>query len=621
MPRSPFRSLTATEMSRSWGAFMKRQRRVARALLRRLNPPTVAIGDGGATRSLSDLRALADQARSRRDYAADAFYRRLVCGLESDRAANWTQYGHALKEIGFHTRAAFAYRKAIELGGTEIDLQLQLAHLAKFQGDFQAADAAFTRVLDLGYPDPESIAFERKLLRQVGVGVDRPASSDTAPTLRVFLSVPGGAVSEATRTSLAAGLGHGDYSYAFAMRGFVDALVALEIDHEVIQHPEYIADIRKRSDARHNIHLSFYPPERMRLLKGAYNINCFAWEFDRLRSKAEDLSAHPFASQACMLDLADEIWMPSAHGVEAVRPDVKVPVHEVPAPVLQNIMQAPRIRRTDARERQKILRRLGQVAWRPLAILPRIQPHMNFGSRARELRLPALLDTYYQGETPVIFVSVFNAHDYRKQIGPMLRGFVEFTRIYPNAILLCKVTTVDRGSEINDVIFREQLLELDRLTPPLISEKVWLTRDVLTREEMVALYDVADHYVCTSHAEGQNLPLIEAMGRGVVPISTDGTAMDAYIDAETAVTIGSERRPFGQRLTARYGLYGMETHFTTPDWVRDALVQAVNLSDSDYAARSEGALERVKKLYGLDRFAATFRSLTERLGIAGELKQ
>ncbi len=620
MPRSPFRSLTPTGMPRSWDAFMKQQRRVTRALLRRLNPPAASIGDGGATKSLADLRSLADQARSRRDYNADAFYRRLVCGLESDRAANWTQYGHALKEIGFHERAAEAYRKAIDLGGAKAELELQLAHVAKFQGDLQGADAAFMRVLDLGYSDAENIAFERKLLRQVG-GVDRPVSSDAAPALRVFLSVPGGAVSEATRASLATGLGHGDYSYAFAMRGFVDALVALEIDHEIIQHPEYIADIRTRSDARHNIHLSFYPPERMRLLKGAYNINCFAWEFDRLRSDAEDLSAHPFASQARMLDLADEIWMPSAHGVDAVRPDIKVPLYEVPAPVLHNIVQTPRDRRNDVRERQKILRRLSQVAWRPLAILPRIQPHMNFGSRARELRLPALLDTYYQGETPTIFVSVFNAHDYRKQIGPMLRGFVEFTRTCPNAILLCKVTTVDRGSEINDVVFREQLLELDRLTPPLISEKIWLTRDVLTREEMVALYDVADHYICTSHAEGQNLPLIEAMGRGVVPVSTDGTAMDAYIDAETAITIGSEKRAFGRRLTARYGLYGIQTHFTTPDLVRAALIHAVDLSDPDYAALSKGALTRVKALYGLDRFAATFRSLTERLGIAEEIGQ
>ena len=620
MPRSAFRSLIPERMSRSFGALMNRQRRVTRAVLRRLNPPTASIGDGGGTRSLADLRSLADQARSRRDYNADAFYRRLLCGLEPDRAGNWAQYAHALKEIGFHERARVAYLKAIDLGGSRAELEIHLAHVAKFQGNLEQADAAFVRAFDLGYADSESIACERKLLRLVGA-VRQSQPAIRAPSLRVFLSVPGGAVSEGTRSSLAAGLGHGDYSYAFAMRGFVDALTAMEIDHEVIQHPEYISDIRKRSDARQNIHLSFYPPERMRLLKGAYNINCFAWEFDRLRSETEELSAHPFASQARMLNLADEIWMPSAHGVKAVRSDVTVPVYEVPAPVLHNIMQAPRAGRADVYSRQKVVRRLNQVAWRPLAILPRIQPHMNFGSKARELRLPALFDTYFQGEAPTIFVSVFNAHDYRKQIAPMLRGFIELTRNQPNAILLCKVTTVDRGSEINDVLFREQLLELDRLTPPLISEKIWLTRDLLTREEMVALYDVADYYVCTSHAEGQNLPLIEAMGRGVVPVSTDGTAMDAYIDSETAVTIASEHRPFGRRLTARYGLYGIQTNFTTPEKVCDALTRAQSLSDTDYASLSQGALERVKALYGLDRFAATFQSLTKRLGIPGELEQ
>ncbi|CAL1693000.1 hypothetical protein MMB232_03183 [Brevundimonas subvibrioides] len=574
-----------------------------------------SIGDGGTGKSIAELRALADQARSRRDFNADAFYRRLILELEPDRASNSTQYAHALKEIGFHDRARDLYLRAIELGGPEAELQIELAHVAKFRGAFADAERAFERAAALGFADTENIAFERRLLRQIDPG-SRVAAAGLVPPLRVYLSVPGGALSESTRSSLVAGLGHGDYSYAFAMRGFVDALEALEIDHEVIRNPEYIADIRERSDAPLNIHLSFYPPERMRLLKGAYNINCFAWEFDRLRKPEEDLSGHPFANQAAMLNLADEIWMPSAHGADAVRPDVTVPVYEVPAPVLHNIAETPRPGRPSPRERQKAVRKLSQVAWRPLAILPRMQPHMNVGSQARELRLPALLDTYLQGKDPLIFVSVFNAHDYRKQIAPMLRGFVEFARDHPDAILLCKVTTVDRGSEINDILFREQLMEIDSLTPPLISEKVWLTRDVLTREEMVALYDVADHYVCTSHAEGQNLPLIEAMGRGVVAVSTDGTAMDAYIDDQTAVVIETERRPFGRRLTSRYGMYGLETNFTTTTAVRDALASARHLNDDEYGARSSAGLARVKALYGLERFKDAFEGLTDRLNVA-----
>ena len=594
---------------------MNRNRRFARSLISRIHPPTANLGDGLAGKTPKALRNLADQARARRDFTADTYYRRRLCELESERAGNWIQYGHALKESGYHQRAEVAYRRALDLLPNDPDLQMQLGHLAKVRGDFPAADLAFSEADRLGYPARDEIAFQRSLLRKIDnrtVFRDESPSGERVP-LRIFLSVPGGPISEGDRAGMEAGLGHGDYSYAFAMRGFVNALEALDVDHVVIRNPEFIADIRQRSNAVTNVHLSFYPPERMRLLKGAYNINCFAWEFDRLRLPRELLTAHAFGDQARMLDLADEIWMPSEHGADAVRPSLKRPVRVVPAPVIEHLSKSPRTGRPSPSQRDKSIRALSGVAWQPLAIVPRIQAEVNGGSKAREMRIRGILDNHFDGGVPNIFVSVFNAHDYRKQISPMLNGFIDLLKTHPNSILLFKMTTVDRGGSVNEVLYREQIRELDSLTPPMISDKVWITNQVLTRAEMNALFDFADHYVCTSHAEGQNLPLIEAMGRGVVPVSVSGTAMDAYIAPETAVVIESERRPFGRRLTARYGLYGLETYFTEADWVRGALIRAIELDNEAYGEKSAAALERVKDVYGLEPFERAFNDMAARV--------
>ena len=597
---------------------MNNRRHLTRALLRRLSPPSVNLGDGSGNKRPEELRQLADNARTRRNFDADAFYRRRLCEIEPDRAGNWIQLGHALKEAGFHKRALDAYGMAEEIRPDDGDLQVHLGHLTKIMGDFAAAKAHFEKALQLGVQVSDAVTFELGILKKIDNSVvyQKYGEPEDASALRFFLSAPAGRIQESSKASMQAGLGHGDYSYAFAMQAFAAGLEAIGADFVVLQHPEYVSTITDRSDAAINVHLGFYPPERLRLLKGAYNINCFAWEFDRLRSPEEVLSAHAFADQAVMLDLADEIWMPSEHGAVATRPSLSRPVHVVPAPLIDNVAAGPRDQTPTSRPKAKAVRQLADVAWQPLAIAPRIQPEVNGATKAREARLQTILDVHFEA-SPAIFVTVFNAHDYRKQIAPMIRGFVEFLRTNPNALLLCKMTSVDRVHSINDILSREQFAEVGRLLPPIINEKIWVTKQVLTREEMTALYDVSDHYLCTSHAEGQNLPLLEAMGRGVVPVSVAGTAMDDYISEETAVVVPTEVRPFGKRLTARYGLYGLNTHFTTADWVADALRTAVRLPSEVYATKSAAGLDTVRRRYGVEAFAAAIKGLEQRLAVPG----
>lgn len=584
-------------------------------MLNRLSAVSSSLGVGGSM-TIQQLKAAADAARARGDRAADVYYRRQVCRKDPQKLGAWIQYGHALKEAGFHDRSGKAYRQALTLQPESAEINLQLGHLSKVAGDLDAAARFFETAVALGYEGGDDPGFQLRLLRRVdNKTIYREVSPDQEKSgVRFYLSSPSRSIREDSKSEASQGLGQADYSYAFAMKGFIEALEALEMDFAVISNPEFISDIRERSDAAINIHLGFYPPERLRLLKGAYNIDCFAWEFDRLRSPAELTTYHAFADQATMLDRVDEVWTPSSHGAEAVRQSTRRPVHFVPSPVISGLAKRPRPGLIGPREVEKAARGLVEVRWEPLSILPRIQETMDYAARSRRASLPAIIGMRALEEPPKIFLSVFNVHDFRKQIEPLISGFQRFAEQDESAILLLKVTTPHRDNEsAHSHVMKDQIHNAARLIPPIVSDRIWLTHDVLTREELVRLYDLASFYVCTSYAEGQNLPLIEAMGRGAVPVSVMHTAMSDYITEDNAVVLETQRRPLGTRLSNRYGMFGLETNFVTDTEVASGLARAARMDDADYAARSAAALRTVEDRFGLAGFQSRVDTLIQML--------
>lgn len=572
---------------------------------------------GAAASSGQSLHALADKARVHQDWNADVYYRRLICEKSPENPGAWVQLGHAFKEAGFHSRAESAYNQALALKPLDAEIMLQLGHLAKVRGLMSKARAFFLEARRLEHPEKEGIDAELAILQKADNSVvfwEAPKDG-VRSGIRVYLSVPLGRVAENDKSAVSANLGAADYSYAFAMRGFLQALEALEIDHTVIQNPEYISDINARSTAEINIHLGFYPPENMRFLKGAYNINCCAWEFDRLRTAEEQTSYHAFADPVTMLNLADEIWTPARSATEAmVNAGVTKPVHTVSAPIMENLGVKPKKARMTWAELDTMASHLAGTTWQPLAVAPRIQPAMSDASAGRRSSLRAIIRASDSTEPPPIFLSIFNIHDMRKNIRPMLDGFLAFSREHPDALLLLKTSTPHRGVEpLCRLLYEEQLHLANELFPPLVSERVWLTDQVLTRDGMNHLFDASSFYLCTSYGEGQNLPLLEAMGRGVVPISVDHTAMADYIRPDNAVVIPSEPGVFDRRLTSRYGMYGAMTHYCKGADVEAAISAAIALDAEQYSARSEAALETVRQQYGAPSLGAAMQDVIARI--------
>ena len=121
------------------------------------------------------------------------------------------------------------------------------------------------------------------------------------------------------------------------------------------------------------------------------------------------------------------------------------------------------------------------------------------------------------------------------------------------------------------------------------SDNIVICNASLSGDELNALYELTDFYLCTSHAEGQNFPLQEAMALGVVPISVRHTAMADYITTGNAIVLESEAQALPPSVARKYALSGARWFCARPFNVYEGLNRAFNLPPGDYERLSASA--------------------------------
>jgi glycosyltransferase involved in cell wall biosynthesis len=569
-----------------------------------------------------DHRQTADSARDSGHWALAARHYMEMLKANPKDVGIWLQHGHALKELGLFVDAAASYDRALSLAPNDPEIHLQRGFLAKVTGDLPAALHFLRQARELGYEPIDLVEREIRLCSPPRPPSVRPKSSlgKTLP-LRVYLSSIARTPLDESGAEMKNALGAIHYSYAFIMKGYMAALDVLEIPYTILRHPEFIPNIADRSDAELNVHIGFYPPDDVRLLKGAYNVLSVAWEFERLRAESEITSYHAFANPARILGLADEIWSISTFAVGAFRRAGLQRVEVVPTPILASGRPRRRLAQPDWTQIAQSADGLDAIRWVPLAIAPNVQASVDREAQRRRAKLIDVLTADAEETPPVIFLSIFNVYDWRKQIRPLIEGFIQYSRTNRNAYLMLKVSMPSKGDTfLNEELHNQQMTDPGQLLAPYVSDRIWMTADVLTREQMHSLYDCSAFYVCTSHAEGQNLPMLEAMARGVVPVSVDHTAMADYVRPDNASVIRSELRPFTPRLASRYHMYGVSTWYTSAEEVFSALVCASEMDRDTYAARSAAATRTVADQFGAEPLRAALDRIVAQLGAtkAGE---
>src|SRR5207302_1262503 len=147
-----------------------------------------------------------------------------------------------------------------------------------------------------------------------------------------------------------------------------------------------------------------------------------------------------------------------------------------------------------------------------------------------------------QNEGGRIFLTMCAPHDLRKNILSIIEGFQIACGNNMQHLLIVKLIIPNikdfRNTAVYDGLIGRYLGHV-----AMHDTRIAIVADFLDRQQMHALYSLADFYVCASHCEGYNRPLLEAMVLGTVPISTANTAMQDYISDQVAFVIKERSFP------------------------------------------------------------------------------
>ncbi|WP_298283256.1 glycosyltransferase [Acidocella sp.] len=418
--------------------------------------------------------------------------------------------------------------------------------------------------------------------------------------------------SHRTRKALAEGhvylpLGFAHYSYGSVCQKFKKLFEDRDLSAEELMMPEIYAshaDVGPRGGGR-PLHVAFKPYEEIRLLKGAANVAHVAWEFDRLPTLdglplGHPRRANPLNDYVRVLGLVDEVWVGCAYTKRVFEGHGLAHVEVMPAPIETG--RAPPGRdapmgggaRIDGFEltRQAVAALLEGTG----------TPRLDQGTllRAHETR----------ARGGRVFVSVCNPGDPRKNIAAMLLGFQNFLRRHKRHDLLIVKLVLSGAPEALRLALREQLpAYFEQIGVPfgfMDCADILLVPGHLTPDALGSLYRAAEFYLCTSAAEGQGLPVQEAMAAGLVPVSPAVTAMEDYIKPGHAVVLAAKRAPIPLQTAEAYGLCGLSWSVVDHREVSAGLAAAVAMGPQEYERRSVAAWRFIREQYG-------FAALGERL--------
>jgi glycosyltransferase involved in cell wall biosynthesis len=207
-----------------------------------------------------------------------------------------------------------------------------------------------------------------------------------------------------------------------------------------------------------------------------------------------------------------------------------------------------------------------------------------------------LPDTHRVVETQVsgvVYVSVFNPDDGRKNWHHLITAFCWALRDVEDATLVLKMTQNDLST-----YYVELLTLLSQLSP--FSCRVVVMHGYLEDEQFARLYGAASFYVNASRCEGLCLPLMEFMSCARPAIAPDHTAMRDYIDSEVAFIVKSSHEPTIWPEDSRI-LYRTLRH--RPDWgsLKLAYQQSYAMARHQpqaYQAMAVAANERMRRYCG-----------------------
>lgn len=344
--------------------------------------------------------------------------------------------------------------------------------------------------------------------------------------------------SETNKSNIQQNLGRPEYSYYFVLKEFRPVLERIGQVIEV-SNPDELVDrlyfdcLSRGEDC---VFLSFSPPHRTPIDYACPTIAVFAWEFSTIPT--ESWQGEPRHDWRVVLQACGRAITHSTFTVNAVR-DVMgadYPVCAIPAPVWdrfaargETLLKRPVVEGVTLNLRGLL------IDSRETDLRPYGPPGLcegtpiSFDAPAQDC--PLQLDG-------VVYTSVFNPYDGRKNWKDMISAFCSTFRDISDATLVLKLTHHDIANALTDMLhhlYKNQCYQC----------RIVLIHGYLADADYEALVQATSYVVNSSYGEGQCLPLMEFMSCGKPAIAPVNTAMADYVSGDNAFLVD-----FTEELTA-----------------------------------------------------------------------
>lgn len=376
-----------------------------------------------------------------------------------------------------------------------------------------------------------------------------------------------------TEGQLLARMGKPAYSYRIVKRAFAGLLRRWGQLTEVDDPQRDLAKAveRARAAGRLPVQVSFLPLQDFEPAAGAVNVVVPAWEFPEVPSW--DLGGNPkenWLKQAAKADLIITHTQFSRSAM--VRTGIRTPIRVVPVPVNTSYYNLPlwtgQKKIIPCRchvltgERTRVVPRVAlpsvnanpsrfkrYVVHPVKALLPgrvlhrfqRLKHAVREGQIAYQkyhswMDLPETDRLELEG---VVYTTIFNPADDRKNWEDMVSAFVYALREQADATLVFKLTTNSQDAEY----WVRRVADGIRRFHRVYHCKIVLVADYLSDAQMAELIDGSTFYVNSSRAEGSCLPLQDFLAGGRPAIAPANTGMADSLDEEVGLLVESAPEP------------------------------------------------------------------------------
>lgn len=349
----------------------------------------------------------------------------------------------------------------------------------------------------------------------------------------MIFAVYAGENDESIKTSL----GMPDYSYYFVMKSYLPVLAELGsvfIVNSIEQDSALLEQLHQQCSefGEQVVFLSFTPPHITGISKVVPSVTVFAWEYSTIPQEAWGGDIQQDWRYA--LRQQGRAITHSQYAVAAVREAMgdSFPVVSVPAPIWDtfankfkpaasaNASPGTRIRYHGCLLDSRALDLDDVSAADRDQVLAQCVAN-NLDARDIEVELEG-----------VIYTSVMNPIDGRKNWTDMVWAFCWAFREHEDATLLIKVTHYDVHR-----VWTQFIREFYKLQP--FRCRVVLLHGFLEQDAYNDLIAATSYVVNCAHGEGQCLPLMEYMSSGKPAIAPNHTAMADYINCDNAFIVKS----------------------------------------------------------------------------------